>query len=167
MKWVWAMLLAAVTWAVLELLLRWTRSRLRKRILRDVLSGNSRPARPPSKLFLTVEPDGFTLRKHDEDDLLRVNWNEVLRIVAYKLDLLTTDCIAVAFDVGNDRAVEIHEEMDGFCDVMVAASQQFEGCRKVEEWLFQIAQPPFATNLKELYVRPVGTSVETSAGIRD
>lgn len=44
-----------------------------------------------------------------------IYWNDILSIVAYKIDLITTDVIALGLKLDNQGSlVEIHEEMIGF-----------------------------------------------------
>jgi hypothetical protein len=71
-----------------------------------------------------------------------VRWEDVARIQAYKLDLVTTDCICLLFELGPDRApVQLSEEWPGFQDLFSPLAQRFPTIP--ESWYVDIMTPAF------------------------
>src|SRR5262245_40597 len=80
---------------------------------------------------------GFSVVRGDEI-LFQVRWSGVKEIFAFKLDLLTTDCVCLGFrvsDTGDYHRVD--EEMPGYSDLVEAMQRVFPDCNK--EWWMQVA----------------------------
>jgi hypothetical protein len=75
-------------------------------------------------------------------------WSEVQRVVGYKADIFAYDLICIAFEL-SDRAVEIHEEMEGYNAVVAELPARFPGM--TEDWWSSVAFPAFATNLTPIW----------------
>jgi hypothetical protein len=77
--------------------------------------------------------------------LFRVRLAEVKEFFAFKLDLLTTDCVCLGFrvtDAGDYRRVD--EEMPGYAELVEAMQRHFPDYNK--DWWSQVAFPAFAAN---------------------
>lgn len=114
-------------------------------------------ARQPALEFaITFDSTGMILadlRLNPVADL-ELPWREVGRIVAYKRDLFTYDCICMFVARADGSGIELNEEMDGwkaFCEML---PQVLPGCKSSADWLVSVTFPAFATNTTELYVRP-------------
>ena len=97
----------------------------------------------------------------NESAEISIRWDQMTSVVTYKRDEFTTDCICLAFEVAG-RWYEIHEGMNGWHEAMEAIPSQLPGFPPKEEWLNEVAQPPFALNKKELWRKR--TSAEQAAG---
>lgn len=82
-----------------------------------------------------------------------VRWADVARIQAYKLDLLTTDCICLLFEFAPGRApVQVSEEWSGFEDLFGPLAARFPAIP--ESWYADIMTPAFAMNRTVLFEIP-------------
>lgn len=66
----------------------------------------------PHVATLKLTHDGFDLA--EEDRTTHVAWTTVRRIVAFKMDMVTSDLLVVRFDRDPHPAVMVNEEMEGF-----------------------------------------------------
>jgi hypothetical protein len=67
-----------------------------------------------------------------------VPWEAIRRITAYKLDLLTTDCVCLALAT-DEIVLEFHEEMPGWADLVSAVEARFPGIPST--WQMDVAFP--------------------------
>jgi hypothetical protein len=81
-----------------------------------------------------------------------VQWEAIVCITAFKRDLVTTDEIILAFEVGERPSVvkAISEEWTGFADLFSPLSEQF-GISPT--WYLEIMTPAFAPTPRVLYDR--------------
>jgi len=107
---------------------------------------------------LLIDDLGFSMLRQDTVTE-RVHWSDVLRILAFKRDLLVVDSICLAFQLADETTVEVNEEIEGFLALVSALELRFGIGRG---WLWDIALPPFAENLRELWTRDPKDS-ETSS----
>lgn len=71
-----------------------------------------------------------------------VRWDDVRRIQAYKLDLVTTDCICLLFELGPGSAsVQVSEEWLGFQELFGPLVRRFPEIPA--SWYVDIMTPPF------------------------
>jgi hypothetical protein len=81
-----------------------------------------------------------------------LRWSDVVEIVAYKRDLLTTDLVCVGFRcLASDDVIEIDEEMAGFDAAMAAVAFRFP---LPENWRSDVAFPAYATNMTTIWSSP-------------
>jgi hypothetical protein len=94
------------------------------------------------------EPDGFyyPFKKHVE----KLNYVDIDRIVAYKLDLFTTDEICMDIFSG-DWIITFSESLSGWHRLLENLSAAFPTIP--ENWDNQIMFPAFATNYTILFER--------------
>ncbi len=94
---------------------------------------------------------GFEIRSPDpSDDAVRVPWRDVARIRTYKLDLLTTDCICLLFELQTGApAVQVSEEWPGFDVFLGALAVAFPSISA--SWYVDVMKPAFERNERVLY----------------
>jgi hypothetical protein len=88
------------------------------------------------------------------------SWAAIRKIAAFKRDEISTDliCWEIEFDErGQPWHVEIHEELEGFQDVVNEALR-----RKIVDplWVRLVMQPPFATCWTVIYDASMSRSPE-------
>ncbi len=112
--------------------------------------------RQPSLEFaITFDSAGFMLadhRLHPVPDL-RLSWQEISRVVAYKRDLFAYDRLCLFVARADGSGVELSEEMDGWKAFCEALPEVLPGCKASADWFMPVTFPAFATNKTELYVR--------------
>jgi hypothetical protein len=135
--------------AFISLYLKWRSDSWVERTLKKIRSKDYK--KQPSPLFLTLSHDGFNITKRTTNETLKVEWKKISRIVAFKRDLFTYDCVCVLFETLDGKGIEIDEQMDGFTQLMEEAPKYCVGCKTFHEWYMNITTPAFATNLTELY----------------
>jgi len=107
-----------------------------------------RRSSPPPSVVVTAA--GFELRGAD-GVTIAVEWAAVTRVVAYKRDAYTTDCIVLAVERdATPGLVEISEEWPGFADLF-GAMETALGVSP--SWYLEIMTPAFAPTPRVLYVR--------------
>src|SRR5437588_9509851 len=87
---------------------------------------------------------------YPKDGKFQIRWNQIVRIVAIKRDLVTTDlvCFQIYYDADVQRVVEINEEMEGFEDfarTLVARNMIESGWRQF------VVKPAFEPNTTVLF----------------
>ena len=83
-----------------------------------------------------------------------MRWAEVSRIQAYKLDLMTTDCICLLFEFSSETPpVQISEEWQGFQELFAPLTQRFPDIPG--SWYTDIMLPAFETKRTTLYEAPL------------
>jgi hypothetical protein len=92
-----------------------------------------------------------------------VNWSGVLEIDGFKRDQITADliCLTIKYNDGEDRIVEINEEMRGFCDVVSALEGQ--GFLR-PTWRKVVILPPFDTRRFVLFTSSKKSMTARNAG---
>ena len=95
---------------------------------------------------LQCRTDGFDVITNNAAQ--HIQWRDIQKITAYKIDLFTTDEICMEIMLVED-SVTISEEIIGWPAFSAAVLEQFPSIPKDWEWV--IAQPAFATNYTALY----------------
>lgn len=98
---------------------------------------------------LQCSKDGFAIITNNAEQ--HIQWRDIQKITAYKVDLFTTDEICMEIILVQD-SVTISEEVIGWPAFSAAVLQQFPSIPKDWEWV--IAQPAFAANYTVLYEQP-------------
>ena len=71
---------------------------------------------------IATNASGFIV-KHDQTQH-QVEWNDILEISAYKVDLWMTDMICLAFELSDGRVLEINEEQEGYRGLLAAVESR-------------------------------------------
>ncbi|GAB4140070.1 MAG: hypothetical protein Tsb009_09290 [Planctomycetaceae bacterium] len=97
---------------------------------------------------ITFDDDGFSVERKSADSV-RMKWDEVREIQAYKADLFSYDLICWVFLGKDDVWVEVNEEMVGFAKLEKHIEKRFEF--EDRDWFHKVAFPAFETNLMTLW----------------
>lgn len=88
-----------------------------------------------------------------------IPWKQIDRILTYKLDQMTVDCICVVFEGGFESSpFQIHEDMVGFDQIFDHLRTPFSTIP--ETWYFDVMSPAFETNLTVLFDRNKSVTAE-------
>jgi hypothetical protein len=105
----------------------------------------------PVDPLIRIKDDGFEVVEFPSEVVIAsVKWVEVARIQAYKLDLVTTDCICLLFEFTSPSApLQVSEEWMGFNEIFSPLTQHFPAIP--ESWYEDIMIPAFETNRTVLF----------------
>lgn len=78
-------------------------------------------------------------------------WRQVESVIAYKRDLFAVDRIQLYINLDNGSAVEVHEEMAGWKELIEKLPTYLSGCHPPAEWWTAVAFPAFVPNATLLY----------------
>ena len=95
-----------------------------------------------------------SLSVENEKENIQIHWSDVVSASAFKLDLLTVDCICMGLEFTEERTLELNEEMKGWDSLVEALPTYLPGFKKSEEWFPEVAFPAFEINLTPLYTKP-------------
>lgn len=105
--------------------------------------------RKQNELEIMVLENGFSVIDGGKE-LIQIDWSQVLEIFAFKIDLLTTDCICLGFRISNGGDYfRVSEEMQGYRDLVKKIGEVFPDHDK--EWWSRVAFPAFATNYTRIW----------------
>jgi hypothetical protein len=131
---------------------RWIRPRIMRRwidkTLAKVRAGDYVPPAKQSDLALSIDAAGITVSRKRPAfaPLDSIAWSDVVRVVAFKRDWLTVDCICLVIATIGETAIEVNEEMEGWEALTDALPKYLPGSKLWRECFFQVAFPAFATN---------------------
>jgi len=105
----------------------------------------------PVDPLIRIKDDGFEVVEFPSEVVIAsVKWVEVVRIQAYKLDLVTTDCICLLFEFTSPSApLQVSEEWMGFNEIFSPLTQHFPAIP--ESWYEDVMTPAFETNRTVLF----------------
>ena len=92
---------------------------------------------------------GFELPINEKP--IKIDWNEINKLTAYKTDLLTTDEICLFVQAEKGKQFEITESTKGWFQFIEKTKEQFPSISKT--WEIEIANPAFERKESELYNR--------------
>ena len=107
---------------------------------------------PPS---IACSDSGFVVTAFDSknpEKTVSMPWKDVVSVLAYKRDVFAYDLICLAFSSGEIQ-VEVHEQMDGWSDLIERLPVVLPGTLAVADWWKRVALPPFATSITTLFKR--------------
>jgi len=110
---------------------------------------NGLEARRPSAAY---DATGFSVGVPGQQSV-RVEWQHVVEIFAFKYDLWSYDKIVLGFGLAGDdeKIVEVSEEADGYSGLIAELESRFPGIRT--DWVSEVALPAFAENRTTLWDR--------------
>jgi len=79
-----------------------------------------------------------------------VTWSTINTVLAFKRDLFAVDLICLAFGTA-DGAIEVHEEMQGWQQLVEQLPFKLPGASPLAEWWQRVAQPPFGASVTTIY----------------
>jgi hypothetical protein len=95
--------------------------------------------------IFTYHDDGFEIAL--KEGSVKLNWDDIDELVAYKADMYTFDEIRMDIVYGG-MAITITEETPGWHQFVLKTKKVFPSI--LQDWDSKIIYPPFATNLTEL-----------------
>ncbi|MCL4787054.1 MAG: hypothetical protein KJ070_09725 [Verrucomicrobia bacterium] len=150
---VFVLALAALFVSYDRLLLPWRNRKTLEKTLHDVRAGKLKPSHFDATLH--VGEMGFEIRRERAPEpSMRMAWNEIVKVTAYKRDRFNTDLICVFLSREGGTGVEVHEEMNGWVDFIFSLPRHLPGCKRAESWVHDIASPAFEPKVTELFSRP-------------
>ena len=99
--------------------------------------------------IFSYNENGFELSINET--LTKINWIEIHKLTAYKIDLLTTDEICLFVEAENGKQFEISESTEGWFKFLEKTKKQFESINKM--WEIDISNPAFERKETEIYNR--------------
>lgn len=101
---------------------------------------------------IVTDKGGFVVKAQDGREF-PVRWERVVRVLAYKRDLWTTDEVVLAFRQWPDPelVLEVSEEWPGFADLFEPLERELGVSAR---WYLDTIGRPFATDFQVVYERP-------------
>ena len=124
---------------------------MRRWIAKTLAKSRGRDYVPPPKqsdFGLSIDATGITVsrRRPTLEPSRCIAWSDIIRVVAFKRDWLTVDCICLAIAMKDGTTTEVNEEMEGWEALTDALSKHLPGSKAWTECFSQVAFPAFATN---------------------
>jgi hypothetical protein len=115
-----------------------------------------RPGQPPTHGHISFDTDQIeaswcTLEGQARTSRLR--WADIQSVVAFKRDLYIVDLMCLAFNTDSAGALELHEEMTGWQDLVDALPDHLPGCTPFPDWWTVVTFPAFAANPTTIFSR--------------
>ena len=101
------------------------------------------------------KPNGFSVRPLSDSSPPEVSldWDSVHEAIAFKKDLWSTDCVCIAFLLGDGSRLEVHEEMKGWAELCEGLPGHLAGAPVFADWFRDITTPAFELNPTILFRR--------------
>jgi hypothetical protein len=111
------------------------------------------PTRTDFSHEIKIDASGFTVTdlKAKIPQVYYCEWKSIRKLTAFKRDLLTTDCVCLAFELNTDTFLELNEEMRGWIELCEALPSFLPGTPPWEKWFMEITTPAFEPCVTELY----------------
>jgi hypothetical protein len=119
-----------------------------------------RSRRRPEPPRIITDPAGFDVI-WPSGERQSVRWAQVIRVLAYKRDHLTTDEVLVAFRQAEDPrlVVQVSEEWPGFRNLFEPMARELAVS---DAWYLETTKRPFASDFRTLYEREGWAGVAAS-----
>jgi hypothetical protein len=85
---------------------------------------------------------------------LRMAWEHVDAVYAYKRDCYTVDQIRLILRSNDQSSIEVTESDEGYQALIAEMERRLPGFPMFHEWWDKVAFPAFETNWTEIYRRP-------------
>jgi hypothetical protein len=138
---------------------RWIGPRMMRRwidkTLAKIRAGDYVPPPKRSDFGLSIDAAGITVirKRPTSAPVHSIPWRDIVRVVAFKRDWLTVDCICLAFATADGTTTEVNEEMDGWETLTDGLPTYLPGSKDWSECFSQVAFPAFATNETVIFER--------------
>ena len=83
----------------------------------------------------------------------RIEWREIKEVYVYKRDVYIVDLICIMLRANNDDSFELHEQMQGWQNLIENLPEFLPDCPPFHEWFMEVAFPAFEFNLIKIYPR--------------
>jgi hypothetical protein len=112
-----------------------------------------------SRWWIVLDANGMKIKGSVWRGLLRGRsevregfaWHDVKQVVAFKRDCFIIDSIRILFELRSGLCYEVHEDMEGFKELMEKLPAHLPGALRMEEWFQAVAFPAFATCPNQIY----------------
>jgi hypothetical protein len=147
---------------------RWIVPRTTRRwidkMLKGVQAGNYAPPAKVSDFAVSFDALGITIgrRRPALAALHSIAWSDIVRVVTFKRDLLTVDCICLSIATRDRTATEVNEEMVGWEELTDALATRLPGSKPWSECYLQVTFPAFAANETVVFERNSSSEVSKS-----
>lgn len=91
-----------------------------------------------------------------ERQILRITFDEVYRVSAFKTDEGTYDTIWIEFECVDGAMARFCDESEGWSEALSKLPTCFSERMNLEHWFFEVAFPAFAQNHRVLFTREAG-----------
>ena len=90
----------------------------------------------------------------NDEPHLRLTWEQITAVYAYKRDCVTVDQISLILGDDNQQTwMEVTEDDAGFKVLVVELARRIPGWPGVYDWWEKVTYPPFETQWTQLYRR--------------
>jgi hypothetical protein len=143
---------------LLHIINRWLNPWLAKRsvekILRGIKEGKSQKPRNYDYEIL-FDSNNISVRslKNKPVELTPIAWTKILKATAFKRDLFTVDCICLLLETSDKKHLELNEDMKGWLEFTDTMPKHLQGCKPLQDWIFEVAHPAFAPNPTEIFCK--------------
>jgi hypothetical protein len=144
-----ALFACGLIWACNRWILQWLADRWLRKALAGIRAGlQPAAAIAHSACSLTIDSAAIHIKctRPRSADRQTIFWEDVVRVVAFKRDCFTVDCICMSITTLDGTTAEVNEEMEGWSDLTEALPHYLCGSRTVGEWFSRVAFPAFALN---------------------
>ncbi|KGO86680.1 hypothetical protein [Flavobacterium suncheonense] len=113
--------------------------------------------------IFTFFENSFSIKFENSVD--SINWSEINSMIAYKMDLYTTDLICLEIYCSNNLNFKINEETPGWFRFIENSKKMLPNI--TENWESSIVLPAFATNLTLIYDKENRNLEEVTKGLNE
>jgi hypothetical protein len=126
-------------------------------IVKQIRNWRSNLGKEPAKVSTQCDEGGLiqTVKREDEEEVIRLAWDQVANVFAYKRDLFSVDQICFVIEC-TDFRIEVREGDEGYESLITQMRSNIPGFPAQDEWWEGVALPPFAPNWKKIYSREKG-----------
>ncbi|HVU48038.1 MAG TPA: hypothetical protein VHD85_18050 [Terracidiphilus sp.] len=117
----------------------------------------------PAKFSIQCDETGITqtVKQEDRDEVIRLAWDQVANVFAYKRDLYSEDQICFVIECIDFR-IEVREGDEGYESLIAQMQSNIVGFPSASKWWETLALPPFAPNWTKIYSREKGNVQQQS-----
>jgi len=117
----------------------------------------------PAKFSIQCDEAGLTqtVKREDEDEVIRLAWDQVANVFAYKRDLYSVDQICFVIEC-TDFRIEVREGDEGYEGLVAQMRSNIPCFPAQDQWWEAVALPPFAPNWTKIYSREKGQAQQQS-----
>jgi hypothetical protein len=126
-------------------------------IVKQIRNWCSTLGREPAKFSIQCDEVGLTqtVKREDGDEVIRLKWDQVANVFAYKRDLYSVDQICFVIEC-TDLGIEVREGDEGYESLIAQMQRNIPGFPAQDQWWEGVALPPFAPNWTKIYSREKG-----------
>ena len=97
-----------------------------------------------------------TITRRHGDEVIRLPWDQVINVFAYKRDLYAYDEICFVIESPYCR-IEVREGVEGYAGLIPYMENHIPGFPTEKDWWEAVVLPPFEQNWTKIYSRGIST----------